>query len=107
MDLNKPSWPCAGLLQPWLPRGLGCHMGGTLWFWLNPASLALGISILQFPLGGISCSGVEAVGGSSGFGVWQTWAQFTALPPTKHVLEQVIFCIWKLGDNTMSGCCLV
>ena len=61
-DLNKPSWPCAGLLLPWLPSVLGCRTGGTLWFWLNPASLAVGISILQFPLGGISCSGVGTGG---------------------------------------------
>lgn len=106
MDLNKPSWPCVGLLLPWLPSVLGCRMRGALRFWLNPASLAVGISMLQFPLGGIRCSGV-GTGGSRGFAVWQTGAQFTALPPTERVLEQVIFCIWKLGDGTVSGCCSV
>ena len=45
--------------------------------------------------------------GYLGLAVWQTRAQVTALPPTERVLEQVIFCIWKLGDSTMSGCCLV
>lgn len=86
MDLNKPIWPCVDLLPDCL----------VFWPVAQEAQFVFGCIllhlILQFPLGGSDCVGVNIVGesnvrtysGYSGFGVWQTWAQFTALPLAKQ-----------------------
>lgn len=88
MNLNKPFWPCVDLLLlPWLPSVLGSCMGSTIPLWLYHGALAVEILILLFPLGGSDCFGVETVresnvrtySGDSGFGVWETGAQFAAL----------------------------